>query len=141
MVFAPVVSKFRFHNGILYRRVPFDHLSSAYSPATLRQTKNTLIFQPAWNGVVIVSNPRVQIAEGPTFGSVFVDFYDNSVSAAMRQVLCNTVHIDGASCRAVQARNLRPAVRRCAICQRWGHPSQICRSPACSQVSRVRSSP
>lgn len=47
----------------------------------------------------------------------------------MRQVLRNILYINGASCRAVQALNLRPAAPRCAICQRWGHPAQICRSP------------
>ena len=43
----------------------------------------------------------------------------------MRQV----VYINGSVCRAVQAHNFSPAVPRCAICQRWGHSSQICRSP------------
>ncbi len=47
----------------------------------------------------------------------------------MRQIMRQVVYINGSVCRAVQAHNFRPAVPRCAICQRWGHSSQICRSP------------
>lgn len=125
----PAISKFRFRNGVLYRRVPFSDPANANSSASLADIKSQLLSQPAWEGITIIGNPRVQMTEGSTFGNVFVDFHDSSTSRCMRQVMRQVVYINSTICRAVQAHNFRPAVPRCAICQRWGHSSQICRSP------------
>ena len=76
----PVVSKFHFRNGVLYRRVLFADPASANSPALIEQIRTSLLSQPAYEGITLVGNPHVQIAEGSTFGNVFVDFHDSSTS-------------------------------------------------------------
>lgn len=125
----PVASKFRFRNGVLYRRVPFIDPAAATSAESIQALKRSILKQPAWAGITLAGNPRVSLQEGSTFGNVFIDFYDNSRSSAMRQVMREVIYLNEATCRAVQAQNFRPATPRCSICQRWGHPAQICRSP------------
>lgn len=50
----PAVSKFRFRNGVLYRRVPFADPANANSPASIEQIRTSLLSQAAYEGINLI---------------------------------------------------------------------------------------
>ena len=132
------VERFHFRNTVFYQRValsgrrgpwPVDH---AYT-----QLKEHFAVSHVWKKITIVGSPRLYIPpHTPQFGIHYADFYDDAKRSNLKTLLNEPVYFGatGSLTPARGATNLRPAVQRRSVCQRWGHSAAICRSltPRCA---------
>lgn len=128
------VERFRFRNSVFYRRVSLVSRDTDWrSEEGSRHICDQISNSPIWKDVPIIGTPRLYFPpQTPQFAVVYVDFYDNARGSNLKAVVKDPIYLGatGSLCRAKQALDVRPAVQRCSICQRWGHSAAICQSMA-----------
>lgn len=130
--------RFRFHNTVFYKRVALHGRCGLWTADhALGQISLQLKESSVWKNITIIGSPRLYIPpHTPEFGILYVDFYDDAKQFNLKALLRDPAYLGatGSLIRAREATNVRPAVQRCSICQRWGHSAAICRSltPRCA---------
>lgn len=121
------LERFRFKSSAVYRRVPaIEGLDDA---ATSQRLADQLRASPQWAGIQLERPIHFFRPKNSAYGMLFVEFSDNAMSRTLKYVTSHPIYLNGALCHAVRTVDTKPPVPQCALCLRWGHRTQLCRSP------------
>ncbi|ETW79537.1 hypothetical protein HETIRDRAFT_419235 [Heterobasidion irregulare TC 32-1] len=120
------VGKRQIISTVKFHRLPLTHPDG--SPITVEQYTAELKASPAWQSVHIPRPPCLVQEKDSHVGTLYVDFYDNSLLSTLHQVLCDPALFQGEAVHPVKYHK-QYSTPQCTACLQWGHPTLLCRSP------------